>query len=192
MRFLSFCNTRKNGCVFYVIKWSVLCFSIIMALKVDKPSSFLPAGASGVGKTFWIFRLIDHRDEIFSETIEKILYFYEVWQPIFEEYSHCVDFFHGAPTVDILKSPEPKLVVLDDLMNSNRDIITKIFTVYSHHYNFSVLFTTQNLLNKQIREISLNSKFVVFFKNCRDLRQIESFFCVKLFPQTHARSWTPI
>ena len=146
-----------------------------MALKVDKPSSFLLAGASGVGKTFWIFRLIDHRDEIFFQTIEKILYFYEVWQPIFEEYSQCVDFFHGAPTVDILKSPERKLVVLDDLMNSNRDILTKIFTVYSHHYNFSVLFTAQNLFNKQIREISLNSKFVVLFKNCRDLGQIECF-----------------
>ena len=166
-------------------------FSIIMALKVDKPSSFLLAGDSDVGKPFWIFRLIDHRDEIFSQTIEKILYFYEVWQPIFEEYSHCVDFFHGAPTVDILKSPERKLVVLDDLMNSNRDIITKIFTVYSHHYNFSVLFTTQNLFNKQIREISLNSKFVVCLKTVEILDR-SNVFCVKLFPQTHARSWTPI
>ena len=62
-----------------------------MALKVDKPSSFLLAGASGVGKTFWIFRLIKHRDEI-SQKIEKILYFHEIWQPIFEECSHCVDF----------------------------------------------------------------------------------------------------
>ena len=115
-----------------------------MALKVDKQSSFLLARASGVGKTFWIFRLIDHRDEIFPQKIEKILYFYEVWQPIFEECSHCVDFFHGAPTVDILKSPERKLVVLDDLMNSNRDIITKIFTVYSHHYNFTVLYRTRS------------------------------------------------
>ena len=157
-----------------------------MALKVDKPSSFLLTGASGVGKTFWVFRLIDHRDEIFSQKIEKILYFYEVWQPIFEEYSHCVDFFHGAPTVDILKSPGRKLVVLDDLMNLNRDIITKIFTVYSHHYNFSVLFTAQHLYNKQIRKISINSKFIVLFKNCRDLRQIECFLR-QAFP-TNARA----
>ena len=76
--------------------------------------------------------------------------------------------------------------VLDDLMNSKRDIITKIFTVYSHHYNFSVLFTAQNLFNKQIREISLNLKFVVLFKNCRDLRQIECFLRQAFFTNTRA------
>ena len=50
-----------------------------MSLKVDKPSSFLLAGACGVGKTFWIFRLIEHQYEIFTQKIEKILYFYEVF-----------------------------------------------------------------------------------------------------------------
>ena len=184
-----FCNTRKNNCVFYVIKWSVLCFSIIMALKVDKPSSFLLAGASGVGKMFWIFRLIDHRDEIFSQTIEKILYFYEVWQPIFEEYSHCVDFFHGAPTVDTLKTPERKLVVLDDLMNSNRDIITKIFTVHSHHYNFSVLFKIFSI-NKSVKFRSTQN--LLFCLKTVEILDRSNVFCVKLFPQTHAQSWTPI
>ena len=132
-----------------VLKNGVYCsteqFRIIsaMPLKVDKPSSFLLAGASGVGKTFWIFRLIEHRDEIVTRKIERILYFYEVWQPLFEEYSGCVEFFQGAPCVETLNSPERKLVVLDDLMNSNRELITKIFTVYSHHYNFLVLFTAQ-------------------------------------------------
>ena len=162
----------KNG-----IYCSTEQFRIIsaMSLKVDKPSSFLLASASGVRKTFWIFRLIEHRDEIFTQKIERILYFYEVWQPLFEEYNGCVEFFQGAPSVETLKSPERKLVVVDDLMNSNIELITKIFTVYSHHHNFSVLFTAQNIFNKQICEISLNAKFVVLFKNCRDLRQIECF-----------------
>ena len=82
---------------------------------------------------------------------------------------------YGAPTVGIFKSPERKLVVLDDLMNSNRGIITKIFKEYSHHYNFSSSLYRSSLFDKQIREISLNSKFVVLFKNCRDLRRIECF-----------------
>ena len=76
-----------------------------MSLKVDKPSSFLLAGASGVGKSYWIFRLIEHRDESFTQKIEKILYFHEVWQPLFEEYSDCVEFFQGAPRVKTLKFP---------------------------------------------------------------------------------------
>ena len=53
-------------------------------------------------------------------------------------------------------------------------MISKIFTVYSHHYNFSVIFTTQNLFNKSIREI-LNSHFVILFKNCHDAPQIQTF-----------------
>ena len=110
----------------YLCSTEQFCIISAMSLKVDKPSSFLSAGASGVGKTFWIFRLIEHRDEIFTQKIERILYFYEVWQPLFEEYSGCVEFFQGAPSVETLKSPERKLVELDDLMNSNRELIRNI------------------------------------------------------------------
>jgi len=101
---------------------------------------------------------------IFTEKIEKVLYFYEIWQSIFKRYVVQVEFIQGPPSVEDLKSADRKLVVLDN--------ITKIFTVYSHHYNFTVIFTAQNLFNKSIREISLNAKFVVLFKNCRDLNQI--------------------
>ena len=155
-----------------------------MSLKVENPASFLLAGASGVGKTYWIFRFIDHRNEIFTEKIEKMLYFYEVWQPIFERYVDQVEFIQGPPNVEELKNADRKLVILDDLMNSNKDLITKIFTVYSHHYNFTVIFTVQNLFNKSIREISLNAKFVVLFKNCRDLNQIQCFLR-QAFPQNY-------
>ena len=37
------------------------------------------------------------------------------------------------------------------------------------------MFTTQNLFNNSIREISLNSHFVVLFKNCCDATQIQHF-----------------
>ena len=35
-----------------------------MSLKINNPSLFVLAGYSGVGKTYWIFRFIDHIDEI--------------------------------------------------------------------------------------------------------------------------------
>ena len=75
----------------------------------------------------------------------------------------------------MLKNASQSLVALDDLIHYPKDVITKIFTVDSHHYNFSVMFTTQNLFNKSIREISLNSHFVVLFKNCSDATQIQYF-----------------
>ena len=74
-----------------------------------------------------------------------------------------------------MKNASQSLVVLDDLIHYPKDVITKIFTVYSLDYNFSVMFTAQNLFNKSICEISLNLHFVVLFKNCRDTSQIQHF-----------------
>jgi len=156
-----------------------------MSLKVQNPASFLLARASGVGKTYWIFRFINHKDEIFTEKIEKVLYFYEIWQSIFEKYVDQAEFIQGPSSVEHLKSADRKLVILDDLMNSNKELITKIFTVYSYHYDFTVMFTAQNLFNKSLRQTSLNTKFVVLFKNCRDLNQIQ-YFLRQAFPKKYS------
>ena len=146
-----------------------------MALRVDTPSSFLLSGPIQSGKTHWIFCLIENRNEIFTEKIEKFLYFYDTYQKKFDQYINSIQFIQGLPSLEILKDASQSLVVLHDLIHYSKDVITKIFTVYSHHYNFSVIFTTQNLFNKSICEISLNSHFVVLFKNCRDGTQIQTF-----------------
>ena len=57
-----------------------------MALRVNNPASFLISGPSGVGKTHWIFHLIEHRNEIFTEKIEKIFYFYDTYQKKFDQF----------------------------------------------------------------------------------------------------------
>ena len=118
-----------------------------MALKVDNPASFLISGPSGIGKSHWIFRLIEHRNEIFTEKIEKIFYFYDTYQKKFDQFVDSIEFIQGLPSLEILKDASQSLVVLDDLIHYPKDVISKIFTVYSHHYNFSVIFTTQNLFN---------------------------------------------
>ena len=126
-------------------------------------------------KTHWIVCFIEHRNEIFTKKIEKILYFFDTYQKKFNWHVDSIQFIQGLPSLEILKDASQSLVVLDDLIHYPKDVITKIFTVYSHHYNFSVIFTTQNLFNKSICEISLNSHFVVLFKNCRDATQIQIF-----------------
>ena len=146
-----------------------------MALKLTSPASFLVCGPSCCGKTYWVFRFIENRNEIFTEKIEKVLYFYDTYQKKFDIYLNDIEFIQGIPTLEILKLADRCLLVLDDLMHYPQDLITKIFTVYAHHFNFSVIFTAQNLFNKNIREISLNSHFVVLFKNCHDATQIQHF-----------------
>ena len=58
-------------------------------------------------------------------------------------------------------------------MQETNDTVANIFTKISHHRNVSVLYLTQNLFpkNKHARTISLNSHYLVLFKNPRDAGQ---------------------
>jgi hypothetical protein len=64
----------------------------------------------------------------------------------------------------------------------NEDIMN-LFTVGSHHKNTSVFFITQNLFSKgkYAREISLNSNYLVMFKNPRDKLQL-SILANQMYP----------
>ena len=155
--------------------------SSMMSLQFQNPCSFVVSGPSGVGKTWMIFRFIDHLHELCPE-IENVQYFYEIWQPKFQEYLGKVSFHHGPPTVDMLKNCNKSLVVLDDLMFMDHKLLAKIYCVLSHHFNFSVITTLQNLFHKDVREASLNTKLVFLFKSCRDSIQIGTFLR-QVFPQ---------
>ena len=56
-----------------------------MALKLNCPSSLVLEGASQTEKTCFIFTIIDHLDEIAAEKMEKIFFFYEAWQDLFDK-----------------------------------------------------------------------------------------------------------
>ena len=52
--------------------------------------------------------------------------------------------------------------------------VTNLFTKKSHHSNTSVIYLVQNLFskNKESRTISLNSQYMIVFKNPRDVTQM--------------------
>jgi hypothetical protein len=66
------------------------------------------------------------------------------------------------------------LLILDDLMSEANDAVSNIFTKISHHRNVSVIFLSQNLFyqSKHNRTLSLNSHYLILFKNARDASQI--------------------
>lgn len=71
--------------------------------------------------------------------------------------------------------PENSLIIIDDLMTSAYTKgICDLFTKGSHHKNISVILITQNVFHqgKYCRDISLNCKYLVLFKNPRDKSQI--------------------
>jgi len=81
-----------------------------MSLKVKNPTSFLVSGASGAGKTYWIFRFIDNLDKIIIPKITKVYYFYTIWQEKFDEYTNKVEFFQGMPDLESLNNARGRLV----------------------------------------------------------------------------------
>ena len=66
------------------------------------------------------------------------------------------------------------LLIINDLMSETDTRVTKIFSKGSHHLNCSMIYISQNLFinGKENWNISLNTHFLVLFKNPRDSAQI--------------------
>ena len=64
------------------------------------------------------------------------------------------------------------LIILDDLMDEGADSkdFSQLFTRGTHD-NMSVIFLSQNLFHPKQRNISLNSDYMIIFKNVRDKSQ---------------------
>ncbi len=146
-----------------------------MTLPLRHPFTALVAGPTGCGKTRFVFRLIENADVMIDPTPRKIVYCYSEYQQLFDKYRR-VDFRQGLPDLQDFDGSEPVLLVIDDLMNETDESIANLFTKGSHHRNISVLFLIQNLFhkNRHVRTISLNSHYMVLFKNPRDASQFAS------------------
>jgi len=86
-----------------------------------------------------------------------------------------VRFHEGIPDMLSFKpSDGPRLLCIDDLMAESGSEVVNLFTKLSHHRNLSVIFITQNMFykGKGMRDMSLNSHYVVVFKNLREKSQI--------------------
>jgi hypothetical protein len=88
-----------------------------------------------------------------------------------------VHFIEGLPDIEEFTSDETNLLILDDLMSaaSGSTSVANLFTRASHHRNMSVILILQNLYHqgKSMRDISLNTKYTVLFKNPHDKGQIK-------------------
>jgi len=138
---------------------------------IQTPFTRMISGPSSCGKTTFVLNVLDSLkqfDKILwcnaeMNAIPKSLYNYnnlEVKKNIPENFDNV---------------PHNSIIILDDLMleayNKN---VCELFTKGSHHRNLSIILTTQNVFHqgKYARDISLNCKYLVFFKNPRDQSQI--------------------
>ena len=132
-------------------------------------------GPTSCGKTVFVKNFLKYLDDVSDTKFDRILFYYSEWQPTYREFEREIEFHEGLPkSSDYADDPRPKLLILDDLMReSSGATVANLFTKGSHHNNLSIIFITQNLFHKGQREISLNSSYIVIFKNPRDRAQIQ-------------------
>ena len=121
---------------------------------------------------------------------ERIVWFYGRHQPdqfcSLTQEIPCIEFYEGLPTnIEVMFDRSKRnICIIDDLMQSasGNQLVQNLFT-NGRHLNLSVVFVSQNLLytGKKCRTISLNSTYIVVFKNPRDQSQIRHLAC-QMFP----------
>ena len=117
---------------------------------------------------------------------ERIVWFYGRHQPdLFCSLTQeipCIEFYEGFPTNIEVKFDRSKrnIYIIDDLIQSasENQLVENLFT-NGRHLNLSVIFVSQNLFYRgmKCRTISLNSTYIVVFKNPRDQSQIRHLAC---------------
>jgi hypothetical protein len=141
------------------------------------------SGPTGVGKTVWVYNLLKRLDGMYAyDPPKKIMYCYGVYQKLFDDMQQTLSNFtlhSGLPTqseVDDFADGTHGLIVLDDLMHQvlEQKDMECLFTQGCHHRRLSVIFINQNLYGqgRSARTISLNTWYLIVFKNVRDSSQL--------------------
>lgn len=162
-----------------------------MSLPLDSCTTISIIGATGTGKTSWVFKLLRHKDIMFKDPPTHIMYCYAIHQPMFDQMEASIPNFtlhEGLPsqaTLEEFCDGQHRLILLDDLMS---DVVSncemgKLFTQGAHHRRITVIFISQNLYakGKSAKTIALNTHVLVLFKSMRSTGQI-AYMGRELFP----------
>jgi hypothetical protein len=149
------------------------------------PTTILIAGPTQCGKTHFLAQVL--LEQRFAPSPQRIVWVYGEWQPTYEHLRRAmpqIEFVENftSQLYDSFRPDTRNVLILDDQME-NKDAhkrgsnsVTKFFTQGSHHRNLTVIYIVQNLFNKDnsMRTVSLNTHYMVLFKNPRDATQIRT------------------
>ena len=123
------------------------------------------------GKSTFVKRLWECKEHLSDFVFINIMYCYS--ENIAPHHSNCIWFVKGVPAYE---NPEnmPTIVLLNDLIGSAYSTkVSKLFNKESHHRNTSLVLITQLILPRTFSsDISMNSKYIIVFKNPRGKAQI--------------------
>ena len=139
------------------------------------PFTCIISGPTGCGKTSLVKSIF--LEDAVQPRPKHILWLYAADQPLYKGMKQ-VNFVKGIPeNIESGFNPSHNnLLIIDDLMTElHSDArLTRLFSVGSHHRNLSVIFIVHNLFHqgREMRNISLNSHYLILFKNPRDKQQV--------------------
>lgn len=146
-------------------------------LKFKIPSGIIIGGSSSSGKTTFLLKLLSRADEMFDPPPKEIIYAYGQFHehvPLLKKAG--VTIVSGLPSEEFLETrARPFLLVLDDLMlSANKKYLDDLFTKKSHHQNFSVIFITQNLFDKNLVTARQNAHYLILMRAPNSALQIRT------------------
>jgi hypothetical protein len=163
----------------------------VIHMKFKHPFTALVAGPTGSGKTVLVRRFLKNHSTLFHNIQNvKVLWCYGIWQKLYEEKIKGVyiTYIAGLPSEADIMNGKPNVLVIDDLMADigNDTKVLNLFTKGSHHYGISVFFLVQNVFHqaRHMRDISLNSSYLILLKNPRDQQQIRTL-ALQLYPKDY-------
>ena len=151
--------------------------------KFHHPTSVQIAWNSGSGKSVLVANII--RLSKLDPPPQRIHWFYRQYQPLYSELlseGYDIKFIEGLPEeisqANYFDKRYRNLCVIDDLHleKKSSEHIAQLFCNGGRHSNTSVIYITQNLYFKQShgRDIRLNAKYIICFKNPQDRLQLLS------------------
>jgi hypothetical protein len=149
------------------------------------PFTCLVTGPTQCGKTHFTTRIVENIEKMVTPIPKRIIWCKGEDQVL--QLPETVEVRDGLEVIEEIDGSEPTLLILDDLMQEAGDEkqVVNLFTKGSHHRNLSVIMLLQNMFHrgKFIRTMSLNTHYMVLFKNPRDAGQIR-VLAGQLFPGT--------
>lgn len=146
------------------------------------PFTCIVSGSSGSGKTTFVEKVLKNRVELIHPSPTNVLYCFGELTPKILEWKHQqklgITVHYGFPTEETIKMMTPNLLlVLDDLLTDleeNIKLVNKLFVRGSHHWNLSVILITQNIYDKSLRLLRLNSHYLVLLRNPQGQDQVRT------------------
>lgn len=149
------------------------------SFKFQSNSNCMLVGFTQSGKTHLCAEIVKHRERLYTEKFDKVVWLYQHWQPTFEVLQETdeVVFTKDFSKVQELAadSSERTLIILDDVivqLLKNSISILQLFLEGSHHCNNTIILQSQSLYVPGCRLIQINTHYLVVFRLYRDISSI--------------------